>query len=379
MKKLLTNLTVSTFVAALAIPVLAQNSDSDIVGPSPYDYITDSWMQTFAEEGMTFGGTSGVYVQNKGRIFFIQRGETRLPNPIPEHYAGFPASLGWNVLRGRGRVWQNVIYVANSEGEVLEIWNQWDHLFKGTNGPGPHKIRISPYDPQKRVWLVDETNHIIYVFSNDGGRLLMTLGEKGIAGKDEFHYRLPQDVAFLPNGMFLVGDGLGGNNRIVVRNADGSYHSEFGEGGPGEHQFASVHSLAMGPGQTLYALDRDKRDVKVFRQTAAEGSPNYPTYEYTNTWKGLDLPLDITVSEDAAWVTDIRPPKIIKYNLDGTPERSWRLPIEGPHMWIEMHSLAADEDGNLYGTDNQAGRPQKMLPRGDADPELLVKRPWFEQ
>ena len=50
----------------------------------------------------------------------------------------------------------------------------------------------------------------------------MTLGEKGIPGKDETHYRLPQDVAFLPNGMFLVGDGLGGNNRIVVRNADGS-------------------------------------------------------------------------------------------------------------------------------------------------------------
>ena len=28
-------------------------------------------------------------------------------------------------------------------------------------------------------------------------------------------------------------------------------------------------------------------------------------------------------------------------------------------MWIEMHSLSADEEGNLYGTDNQAGRPQK--------------------
>ena len=56
-------------------------------------------MQTFAEEGMTFGGTSGVYVQNKGRIFFLQRGETRLPNPVPQSYAGFPASLGWNVLK----------------------------------------------------------------------------------------------------------------------------------------------------------------------------------------------------------------------------------------------------------------------------------------
>ena len=376
MKSFVIKMALSTVSTIIAFSASAQNSD--IVGPSPYNYVTDSWMQTFAEEGMTFGGTSGVYVQNKGRIFFLQRGETRLPNPIPQSYAGFPASLGWNVLQGRGRVWQNVIYVANSEGEVLEIWNQWDHLFKGTNGPGPHRLRMSPYDPQNRLWLVDETNHIIYVFSNDGGRLEMTLGEKGIPGKDETHYRLPQDVAFLPNGMFLVGDGLGGNNRIVVRNADGSYHSEFGEGGDGFHQFASVHSLAMGPEQKLYALDRDKRDVKVFRQIAALDSADYPNYEYDTTWTGLDLPLDITLGDDAAWVTDIRPPKIVKYNLDGTQDYVWNLPIEGPHMWIEMHSLSADEEGNLYGTDNQAGRPQKMLLRNDADPDHVVPRPWFE-
>jgi hypothetical protein len=44
-----------------------------------------------------------------------------------------------------------------------------------------------------------------------------------------------------------------------------------------------------------------------------------------------------------------------------------------------MHSLSPDEDGNLYGTDNQAGRPQKMIPARDADPDHLVRRPYFEQ
>ncbi|MCG8415477.1 MAG: hypothetical protein MI746_14780 [Pseudomonadales bacterium] len=377
MRLLLSKLGICAFAAALSLAAIAQ--DSGIIGPSPYEYTTETWMQPFAEEGMTWGGTSGVYVQNKDRIFFLQRGETRLPSPVPESYTRFPGSIGWNVLRGRGRVWQNCIYVVNSEGEVLEVWDQWDHLFKGTFGPGPHRLRMSPYDPENRLWLVDETNHIIYVFSNDGERLMMTLGEKGIEGKDETHYRLPQDVAFLPNGMFLVGDGLGGNNRIVVRNADGTYRSEFGEGGDAIHQFASVHSLAMGPDQKLYALDRDKRDVKVFRQTAALDSADYPNYQYETTWTGLDLPLDITVSDDAAWVTDIRPPKIVKFNLDGQPEYTWRLPVEGPHMWIEMHSLAADEEGNLYGTDNQAGRPQKMVPHFDANPEHLVRRPYYER
>jgi hypothetical protein len=43
-------------------------------------------------------------------------------------------------------------------------------------------------------------------------------------------------------------------------------------------------------------------------------------------------------------------------------------------MWIEMHSASIDEDGNLYGTDNQAGRPQKLVPKPDADPSLIVGR-----
>ena len=358
-------------LGALASPVLAQ--DTGVIGPSPYDFTTETWIQPFAEDGFTWGGNSGVVVESKDRIFFIQRGETELPNPIPDNYTRFAGSMGWNILRGRGRTWRNCIYVLNSEGEVLEVWNQWDHLFMGTDGPGPHRLRMNPYDEEKKLWLIDETGHIIYVFSNDGEQLLMTLGEKNVPGNDETHYSQPQDIVFLPDGKFLIADGLG-NKRIVVRNADGSYHSEFGEEGSGDHQFGSVHSLAWGPDEHLYALDRDNRDIKIFQQTARQSSPDYPKYEYVTNWGDLGMPLDITVSNNSAWVTDLNPPKIVQFNLDGSREYTWNLPVEGPHMWIEMHSLSVDNDGNLYGTDNQAGRPQKLVPRSDANPDHIVRR-----
>lgn len=358
----------------LAAPALAQ--DTGIIGPSPYEFITESWMQPFAQEGFSWGGNSGIHVESADRIFVLQRGETELPDPIPPEYTNFAGSLGWNVLRGRGRVWRNCIYVINSEGEVLEVWDQWDHLFTGTDGPGPHRIRMSPYDPEKRLWLIDETGHIIYVFSNDGEQLLMTLGEKNIAGADETHYSQPQDVAFLPDGKFLIADGLG-NKRIVVRNADGSYHSEFGEAGTAAHQFGSVHALALGPDQRLYALDRNNLNIKVFQQTADRDSEAYPNYEYVATWGDLGMPLDITVSETSAWVTDLNPPKIVQFNLDGSREYTFHLPVEGPDFWIEMHSLSVDAEGNLYGTDNQAGRPQKLVPRSDANPDHIVRRPYI--
>ena len=358
-------------LGALATPVLAQ--DTGVIGPSPYDFTTETWIQPFAEDGFTWGGNSGVVVESKDRIFFLQRGETELPNPVPDNYTRFAGSMGWNILRGRGRTWRNCIYVLNSEGEVLEVWNQWDHLFMGTDGPGPHRLRMNPYDEEKKLWLIDETGHIIYVFSNDGEQLLMTLGEKNVPGNDETHYSQPQDIAFLPDGKFLIADGLG-NKRIVVRNADGSYHSEFGEEGSGDHQFGSVHSLAWGPDEHLYALDRDNRDIKIFQQTARQSSADYPNYEYVTNWGELGMPLDITVSNDSAWVTDLNPPKIVQFNLDGSREYTWNLPVEGPHMWIEMHSLSVDNDGNLYGTDNQAGRPQKLVPRSDANPDHIVRR-----
>jgi hypothetical protein len=357
-------------LGALAAPALAQ--DTGVIGPSPYDFTTETWIQPFAEDGFTWGGNSGVVVESKDRIFFLQRGETELPNPIPDNYTRFAGSMGWNILRGRGRTWRNCIYVLNSEGEVLEVWDQWDHLFMGTDGPGPHRLRMNPYDEEKKLWLIDETGHIIYVFSNDGEQLLMTLGEKNVPGNDETHYSQPQDIAFLPDGKFLIADGLG-NKRIVVRNADGSYHSEFGEEGSGDHQFGSVHSLAWGPDEHLYALDRDNRDIKIFQQTARQSSADYPKYEYVTNWGDLGMPLDITVSNDSAWVTDLNPPKIVQFNLDGSREYTWNLPVEGPHMWIEMHSLSVDNDGNLYGTDNQAGRPQKLVPRSDANPDHIVR------
>jgi outer membrane protein assembly factor BamB len=366
-KKTKTLLSTIIFVTATIGNVSAQDP-----GPSPYDFNTQTWMQPFAAEGRTWGGTSGIAIQSSERIFVLQRGETQLPSPIPPEYTSFAGSLGWNVLRGRGRVWENCIYVIDSEGNLLEVWNQWDHLFEGTDGPGPHKLRMSPYDDENRLWLIDETGHIIYVFSNDGSKLEMTLGEKNIAGTDETHYSQPQDVAFLPDGKLLIADGLG-NARIVVRDSDGSYIKEFGERGEGSHQFAGVHALALGPEDRLYALDRDKRDIKVFQQTAQRDSSAYPTYEHRVTWSGLGMPLDINVSAEAAWVTDLNPPKIVQFNLDGERLYSFNLPTEGPDRWIEMHSMAIDDQGNLFGTDNQAGRPQKLTPRRNADPSNLVR------
>ena len=124
------------------------SQDLGPTGPRPYDVVAN-WHTPFAEEGFAFGGNSGVFAESPDRIFISQRGETRLPNPVPPEFAGYAGSIGINVLSdSEFRTWQNCLMVVDGDGNVLEVWDQWDHLFQGGDGPGPHRVRISPYDPE---------------------------------------------------------------------------------------------------------------------------------------------------------------------------------------------------------------------------------------
>ena len=234
----------SVFVPAIIIAaglVAGPAALQEVVGPSPYD-VVEGWLKPFAEPGHAFGSHPGVFAESPDRIFVIQRGEYRLPDPLPSGFAGFVGSIGLSALRAEredARVWRNCIFVVDGDGNMIEAWTQWDNLYEGSNGP--HKIRISPYDPERRVWVVHETGHQIHVFSNDGQALLMTLGEKDVAGNDETHFARPQDVAFLADGSILVADS--DNSRIVKLDPEGNYITHWGEKGNRRGQFDGVHAV----------------------------------------------------------------------------------------------------------------------------------------
>lgn len=369
-KSLATTMAILGVVGPAPTPIHAQDGERGPVGPSPYDVVS-GWHTPFSEHGYAFGGNSGIFAESPERILIGQRGETRLPSPIPPEFAGHAGSIGINVLQATDRrVWQNCLYVLDGDGEVVEIWNQWDHLCEGSEGPGPHRLRISPYDPERRIWLVNETFHQIYVFSNDGAELLMTLGEKNVPGDDETHFGRPQDVAFLPDGRILVADGLD-NHRVIILDSEGEYVAEFGGFGEGPGQFNGIHALGIGPGGLIFALDRSGGRINVFRTTADPAK-----VEFVDVWDGFTLPLDVIVNEESLWITDLGPLRFIKMDFDGNQLYTWNVPRELPNGYLEVHTFTVDSDGNLYGGDNQYGRTQKFVPKAGADPALLIRPPW---
>ncbi|MEX0617919.1 MAG: hypothetical protein WDZ76_06510 [Pseudohongiellaceae bacterium] len=358
------------FMASHIPTVLAAEVILGPTGPSPYN-VVEGWHKPFADEGYAFGGNSGVFAESPDRIFIAQRGETRLPEPVPEEFTGFAGSIGINVLRDTEyRTWRHCLYTLDGDGNVSEIFDQWDSLCEGSDGPGPHRVRISPYDPEGRVWVINETFHQIYVFSNDGSELLMTLGEKLVPGDDETHFAKPQDVAFLPDGRVLVADGLD-NHRVVILDNRGEYIAEFGGFGDAPGQFNGIHAIGIGPDGLIFALDRSGGRINVFRTTDDPAK-----VELVDTWDGFSLPLDIIVNENSLWLTDLNPLRFIKMDFDGNRLYSWLVPRELPNGYLEVHTFSVDSEGSLYGGDNQYGRTQKFVPKPDADPELLIGTPW---
>src|SRR6202158_1721547 len=114
--------TSAAFLALVAsVPtLLAQAVISGPVGPSPYTVVR-GWHKPFAQPGFAFGGNSGVFAESPNRIFIAQRGEFRLPAPVPAGFTTFAGSIGVNVLNATaGRVWQNCLYTVDGNGNVKE-------------------------------------------------------------------------------------------------------------------------------------------------------------------------------------------------------------------------------------------------------------------
>src|SRR5215217_7605836 len=108
---------VLTLVSSVAT-LLAQSSPGVIagpVGPSPYDVVR-GWHKPFSEPGYAFGGNSGIFAESPNRIFIAQRGEAKLPDPLPPGFQGYAGSIKINVLTDAARrVWKNCLYTLDRD------------------------------------------------------------------------------------------------------------------------------------------------------------------------------------------------------------------------------------------------------------------------
>ena len=272
----------------------------------------------------------------------------------------------------------HLVFAVDRNGNTIEEWLQHDKLFApprgsglGEVGRGPHKLLINPYDRQKHIWIVDDDQHFINVFTNDG-KLVKTIGEKGVPGRGPNNFNRPTDIAWLPDGTFFVADGYAGT-RVAKFDRDGKFLMDWGRppvdpNKPGPNEFWSVHSIGISRDRRLFVADREHHRMQVFDE-------NGKFLEMWPTGHDSAILAHIVTQDDYIWVSDWTTDRLIKYDLNGR----YILDIGGhgpqPGQFDGVHQISVDQERNLYVTEVQNDRSQKFRPKPDADPAKIVGPP----
>lgn len=293
---------------------------------APREYITDpDWPAITTREKM--GQPVGVDRMSDGTLMVFHRG-LEAPDPQLEEAP--------------------VFRLDPATGEIIDAWGEGVFV-------KPHGLYI---DAQDNVWLTDIGSHQVFKFSS-AGKLLLTLGEAGVKGKDESHFDQPTDIAIAADGSTFVSDGYG-NRRIVKFDATGKYLLEWGQEGGAPGEFVNPHGLDIGPDGRLYVSDRENSRLQVFDQMGkfieqrAAAAPLYACKIDPATGDLIATDYDFTRA---------RP--------HGSVVFSWSLPDyhptpffgRGSYVARRFHDLAKDEAGNIYTADLLTKRIWRFLPK----------------
>ena len=302
--------------------------------PAPDYAVVHGWPQL--PEGRVLGSAAGVGVTRDGTVLVLHRADRIWSEPLPTDPITSPVITEFNSVSGA-------------------LVHEW--------GAGllamPHGLTV---DSQDNVWLTDVALHQVFKFTREG-KLLLTLGTRGMPGNDASHFNRPTDIAVLPDGSFYVSDGYR-NTRIVKFTAAGRFDFQWGAPGTGPGQFDTPHAVTLDADGRVYVADRENDRVQVFT----------PRGQFIAQWKGAEIgrPYSVAMLGSAfALIADGGE------QPDGPPERSGvsvvsragaqlqRLGRWGNYdgQFMMAHDVAGDADGNFYAVDIAGRRVQKFAPR----------------
>ncbi len=288
------------------------------------------------------GECTAVGVDSHNNVVVLHRRERRWTTPFPTEPI---AVTTVSVIDGR-------------TGRLLASWGANQFIM-------PHGLTLDAGD---NVWITDVGRQQVFKFSPDGSRLLLTLGERGVAGADQTHFNLPSDVAVLPDGSCYVSDGYR-NTRIVKFTAAGRYDFEFGGKGAGPGQFNLPHGVAVDPRGRVIVCDRTNARLQVFD---AKG-------QFLAEWKGplIGRPYGVSVSaEGHVFAIDggdgplkrIDRPRAVELDADGRVLDRFGAFGKGPGQFLLGHDIAVARDGSVYVADATGNRVLKFVRRTGGQP-----------
>ena len=328
-------------LAAAAMMPTGSGLDAQSVTSNPFRP-TYEWGELPA--GRTWGSTSAVDIAADGNIWVAER-------------CGANTCVGSTV---------DPILLFSKDGKLIRSF-----------GAGllawPHGIDV---DHEGNVWVTDAwaakattTGHTVLKFSPDG-KLLMTIGEPGVAGDPPKHLSRPSDVLVAPNGEIYIAEAHDqSRSRITKWAADGTHIETWGEEGYGPKQFRDPHALAMDSQGRIFVGDRFNNRIQIFDQNGA----------FLAIWTQFGRPSGIYIDrDDKIYVADSESSPAEDQYM-GMRNAGWEKGIrvgDARTGWVSHflpddraavqgysgpEGVAVDSEGNIYGAEVTQRRMTKWV------------------
>lgn len=270
------------------------------------------------------------------------------------------------------------IYVFTRVGEGGHWLLEFDHdgNFIDTIGDGlycfqfPHQLR---FDRQGNLWTVDDGSNMVvkFIFNGVDWRPVLTLGRRsepfGPGDTDDgwilpraastafsnVMFNMPTDVAFGLNGEIYVADGYQ-NSRVQKFDKNGKFVKGWGRRGTGPGEFNLPHAIITDSKGLVYVGDRENSRIQIFD---ADGN-------YLREWDNVGKPWALCLTNDPKqimYVADGTANRILKVDLDDHVLGWWGGPGKQLGEFNNVHSIACGQNGDLYITETQNYRIQKLV------------------
>ena len=226
-------------------------------------------------------------------------------------------------------------------GKLVKTWGQGMFVW-------PHGIR---FDRDGNLWITDGraadgNGQMVYKFSADGTKVLLTLGTKGVSGEGPNEFNGVSDVAIAPNGDIFVADGHV-NSRIVKFSKDGRFIKAWGKKGTAPGEFNLPHSMVFDSRGRLLVADRSNKRIQLFDQDG----------RYLEEWKQFGEASGLFIfPDDTLYVADWQDKKAIF--IGSAKDGSIRETIEGLTL---AEGLTVDKQGNIYAAETLPGKIGDMV------------------
>ena len=190
-----------------------------------------------------------------------------------------------------------------------------------------HSVTI---DAQGSLWVTDSAAHVVHKFSPDG-RLVMTLGKKGVAGDNTSRERFnqPNHVAIAPSGDIYVSDGYV-NARVVHFSPNGQFVRIIGGvTGSAPGQLRLPHGVALDSRGRVLVNDSDNQRVSVFDKDG----------KYVESWPYPSRGGIAVAADDTVYISDVNAGIV---NIVRNGKQIDAVSAD------RAHGMGIDTDGSIY-------------------------------